>query len=76
MNFPANPEIGQVHTAENTTWRYYNDGWGRETINAPNNDTDYRPGKSVSPLIDVDIDGLQHGDVLRYDSSKDTWFAA
>lgn len=76
MTFPTNPTLGQTYVNDATTWIFSEFGWQRSIINTTGNSTDYRPGDFLEGLIDVDLDGLQHGDVIRYDSAKDLWVAA
>ena len=76
MSFPTNPEIGTIYKSESTTYTYTTQGWQRTLIDAALNDTDYRMGVYVDEILDIDLDGIQDGDVLRYDASADTWVAA
>ncbi len=76
MTFPANPTDGQTYITDATTWVFTASGWQRKIINTATNTTDYRPGEFLDNLLDVDLDGLQHGDVIRYDSAKELWVAA
>lgn len=76
MTFPASPTLGQVHVEENSVFKYSNDGWQRVVVNIEGNLTDYRMGDYLDELLDVDLDGLQDGDVIRFDGLKGIWVAA
>ena len=76
MSFPTNPEIGTIYKSESTTYTYTTQGWQRTLIDSALNDTDYRMGVYVDEILDVNLDGIQDGDVLRYDASAGIWVAA
>ncbi len=76
MAFPTSPTLGQVHVEENSVFKFTNDGWQRAVVNIEGNLTDYRMGEYLDELLDVDLDGVQDGDVIRFDGTKGIWVAA
>lgn len=62
INFPSNPSVNQNFTVGSNTWIWSGVAWNIKP-----------PGSNLDDLTDVNLTGVQDGQVLYYNATTQTW---